>query len=325
MAKKATPSPDSGVVEMPIEEFSTLCQWATDRSHVKLMGGEPLLHSQLPGLVEVAKKNGKTVSFISNISIDPAVFRELLREFDKNEGTVRGFLVNTDYPAAQESDFKENLEYLFKNQPYLPALSTTLLPDLNETRKAVQRIKELGEIYKSVKGNDIGNLRVRVSPYAPNPRAFEQYEVCDFTDITLELLKTLSDYGFKSINFDCPVNCCEIWGEMLDEVRRAGTIEIRTGACAPNTGMPFDVLVDHSVIWCSSANFIRLSDWREYPTIREGMAALENQYYKWWNMNGEYADCATCNDRICNRCGGLCIAKTCALKHSGKKINICKG
>jgi len=322
LAKKATPGPGSGVVEMSPEEFDRLCQWAVDRSHIKLMGGEPLLHSHLPSLIEVARKYGKTISFISNISIDPAGFKGLLREFDKNEGTVRGFLVNTDYPAAQEADFKENLEYLFKNQPYLPALSTTLLPDLEETRKAVQRIKELGEIYKSINGNDIANLRVRVSPYAPNPRDFVQYEICDFTDIALELLKSLSDYGLRSVNFDCPVNCCEIWGEMLDEIRRAGTVQIRTRACAPNAGMPFDVLVDHSVIWCSSASFIRLSDWREYQNVIEARSALEEKYYKWWNEHDENANCSACKERVCKRCSGLCIAKTYALEKSHKAIQI---
>ena len=306
-------SQNSDVVEMSTEEFGQLCKWSSNMPVLKLMGGEPLLHSELFTLIDIAKDHNKELTFISNISIATEKFAEFCKKISEEGSPVRSFLVNSDYPKAQKETFISNFEQLCKCNVGI-AISTTMMPNLHEVDKAITRIEPLIERYKKIR-NDIGSLRLRISPNTPNPVKPQEFQNADFTDGTLKLITSLKSKGLERFNFDCQVNCCELWSEAVDEFRRDNSI-IRTLRCCPATGMPFDVLVDHSVVWCSSANFLRLDDWRKYPSFKEARNALEDMYYKWWETHKENEQCTNCEQRICGRCQGFCIAKTNAFEQS---------
>lgn len=323
LSKKANAFDDDSVIEMPVGEFETLCAWAKGVNVVKLMGGEPLLHSDVAGLITAARKKHKALTFISNISAEPERLEPVLKECAKDDSAVHSFLINTDYPASQEDVFKKNLAALCGTRASL-AFSTTLLPGAGEIDKARRRIEELAAIYRAVRATMEG-FRVRLAPFCPNPADSAAAALYDFTDDIIAFVNSLYPTGIAEYGFDCPVNLCEMRSDFVDACRKIGT-QIRTERCSPEQGMPFDILVDHSVIWCSSANFLRLNDWRDYPDFHTAKAALSEQYYAWWRSHDEDIACRQCEKHRPGYCAGFCIAKTAdRLREQGSRKQAASG
>lgn len=166
------------------------------------------------------------------------------------------------------------------------------------------RIKQLANLYKQIRGNLYG-LNLRLSPYSPNPCSC--YIPYDFSIDIANFLNIAWSLGKINTNFDCRINHCEL-SENAITAFRAASVEIRTDSCGPH-GMPFDVLVDGSCIWCSSANFLRLNNWRDYDDFDQAKSALTEQWFEHWKRVG-----LRCNYKQCNKfnpamCHGMCIAK----------------
>ena len=63
LSKKTNAFTDESVREMPLEEFEKLCTWVGKRNKtLKLLGGEPLLYSKLPELLDIAEKAKRRLS-----------------------------------------------------------------------------------------------------------------------------------------------------------------------------------------------------------------------------------------------------------------------
>lgn len=307
LSKKANAFSDESVCEMPLEEFEKLCQWVGKRKTIKLLGGEPLLYSRLPEMLDIAKKAKKEIVFISNISVEEPLFDRIYDRLSCDKPNVVSFLINTDFPASQESIFMRNLRLLCKTKLSL-GFSTTLLPGPKEIEASRERIAKCAKIYREVRGNILG-FHVRLAPFCPNPTNSTRFHIYNFTRDVMNFVNSLASTEILEYGFDCPVNLCELDSDFLDACRNMG-IRFKIERCGPETGMPFDVLVDHSVIWCSSANFIRLNDWRDYENIEEGMRALSTQYYAWWREHGESDKCRSCEKHNPGYCSGFCLAKT---------------
>lgn len=319
LSKKANSTTDESVIEMTTEEFAHLCDWAGRLPCLKLLGGEPLLHSRVTDLVKIAKERGKQIAFISNISADEEKFDECYALVAAEDTNVRSFLINTDYPASQEAIFKRNLEKLCESKNEL-SFSTTLLPGSREVAKARKRIEELAEIYHDIR-KTMNGFRVRLAPFCPNPTNPTDFRLYDFTSDVIEFINSLYPTGIPEYGFDCPVNLCELRSDFVDACRENGTM-VRVNRCSPESGMPFDILVDHSVIWCSSANFLKLDDWRAFESFDAARHALSRQYYAWWRTHGEARKCRSCEQHHPGYCDGLCIAKTANVERTEQVIPI---
>ena len=296
---------------MSVSDFSALCDWSSEIATIKLLGGEPLLHSNLTDILDVAIKKQKKVTFVSNISVEPSIF-DCFAEYCKCQNFLKLILINTDYPDSQEEIFIRNLKKLCATKTHL-SFSTTLLPSHKSICESLDRIKQLVEIYCSIRGS-VSGFHVRLAPFCPNPTYRNKYELYNFTDDVTEFLNELFLYGVNDFSFDCPINLCELDTKFIDRCRDVG-IKIRTGQCGPEKGMPFDVLVDNRVIWCSSSPFLQLDNWKKYRNIEEARRALSALYYSWQRYNGVCDHCKSCNKYNPGLCSGFCISKTNALNN----------
>ena len=320
LSKKANAFTDESVREMPLEEFEKLCTWVGKRNKtLKLLGGEPLLYSKLPELLDIAEKAKKKIVFISNISVEEPLFDRIYDRLSCDKPNVVSFLINTDYPASQEEIFMRNLRLLCKTKLSL-GFSTTLLPGQKEIEKSRIRIEKYAQVYKEVRGNILG-FHVRLAPLCPNPTNSTGFHIYNFTQDLVEFVNSLAPTQILEYGFDCPVNLCELNSDFLDACRNMG-VRFKIERCSPENGMPFDVLVDHSVIWCSSANFIRLNDWRDYTNYDTALVELSSRYYAWWREHGESEKCRACNKHNPGFCSGFCIAKTKNLSLETRSIPI---
>ena len=306
LSKKAGLPDDETVKEMPVSEFAALCDWAPKVKVMKVLGGEPLMHSRLTEMMDTAIAKGKQMAFISNISVEAEAF-DRFAEYCRREGFIKSVLINTDYPKKQEGIFKRNLEVLCRTQTEL-SFSTTLLPGEKAIADSQKRIAECADVYRSARGS-IEGFRVRLAPFCPNPTNSTGFQIYDFTDDIISFVNGLAPTGIEEYGFDCPVNLCELRSDFIDAARNM-QFTVRTRQCSPETGMPFDILVDHSVIWCSSANFLRLNDWRDYPNFDTAKHELSKQYYAWWRSHGYGEKCRSCGKLNPGLCSGFCIAKS---------------
>ena len=290
--------------EMSIDEFKDLIVWVMKSERMQpnlriaLMGGEPLMHPQFVEFVNVLRQWNLEPLIISNISIDSQKFEQIIPSLQDTH-----WMINTDYPDIQRDTFITNFTTLCKSS--LPiGLSTTLLPNSNEINKSADRILELVQIYKDIHGS-IDQLGVRLSPYSPNPCG--TYTPYDFSLDIVSFLNTVWSLGKLNTNFDCRMTYCELSENAIDQFKLAG-IELSTTKCSGDR-MPFDVLVDGSCIWCSSANFLRLNHWRDYPNFNAARQALIEQWNGWWRrteIKCDYKNCGKFNPALCH---GNCIAK----------------
>ena len=319
LSKKAGIDGDDSVREIDPEDFRALLRWAGEISNFKIMGGEPLLHSKLPELLSIAAEEEKKLTLISNISAKPVQFDRILPYCagGSQPNVISGSLINTDYPKNQSILFKRNLDLLASTKIGI-SLGTTLLPHA-PVKPIIERMKELASIYCRRRGS-VDGLAIRLAPFCPNPTDSTRFKLYDFSNDIVNLINGLADTGIKDYRFDCPVNYCEVSDDFVDACRQLA-IGIKTERCSPDSGMPFDVLTDRSVVWCSSATFLRLDDWKAFRNYAEARRALSAQYYLWWRTHGLNPECRSCDKHNPGLCLGFCIAKTAHLNRFPIPVN----
>lgn len=288
------------VKEMTVEQFEQVILWymksyTIRHDDIRLLGGEPLLHSNLDALIDVLRSWHLPFAFISNISVDTAIVDRY-----KDCDLLTDWLINADYTNSQRDLFIHNFKLLCTTTKPL-SISTTLIPNSKIIEQSAIRLLELVKIYKAIRGN-VESLNIRVSPATPNPCS--KFELYDYSIDLCKFFNIVWSAGQTSAGFDCKVNYCELSDSAITAFRSSG-IQLDISKCTPET-CPVDILVDGTVIWCSSINNIQfnINDCADY---NEGIELLKQQWLKRWATTKVY--CAQCPKYNPAQCSGLCIAK----------------
>ena len=292
-------------IEMPLDDAKEIVRrFAKDG--VSLLGGEPLLYSRLPELLEFLKTEGKSVMLITNASTDN------FKEIEPFIGSpITGFLLNSDYPKVQRAIFLENFRWLASRLNSV-CLSTTLLDNRDEQMVALNRCIELREIWKEIKRSYQG-LAFRISPYSPNPTG--TFEVHNFDADLFFFLGNLRVTADVRIHFDCMPNGCEISLNIQRYMMSRG-IEFPI-FCFFYSSCPLDFLVDGSVIYCSSSPQINVESWREFNTQKELIAALGAKRVEY--LKSQIGCSPACPDY--ERCYRPCVSKIKFYPNKVKKVD----
>ena len=282
--------------EMSLEDISRIIDMLGDEKHFKIMGGEPLLYSKLFELLDLVREKKKEITLISNITVQTDILERILNDYSD---VVKFWLINTDYPQSHRELFLKNLD-LFRDRDDF-AVSTTLLPSTEKVLEAAERVSEL---LNRIDARD--KIKVRVSPTAPNhiDNVFYDYSL----DI-IAFLERLWIDGMCKVSFDCTLNACEIHPEVMDMFDNYhNLIEYKNGRCSGHG--PFDVLLDGSVIYCSSTyNKIRLESIFDYSSIRDAKHAMTLQWKEYWKKYPMAEKCKSCEKFNPAYCMGFCPAK----------------
>lgn len=290
------------VREMSVKDFTDLVLWFNEsednKETVRLLGGESLLHSRFVELCHILEDFNLSYLTISNISVESEQFRKVLESTKKSVG----WLVNTDYPKSQREVFLTNYKALCESEQEV-AVSTTLLP--HRVKESAFRMRELVKLYRELRGNT-DTLRIRLSPFTPNPIT-GQWKPYDFSVEVCEFFNEVWQEGQTQAHFDCKVQFCELSESCIEAFRQSG-ISVPTGQCT-HQNCPFDVLVDGSVIWCSSARFLKLNSWRDYKDYADAIEALRQQWLDAWKKMSYPKKCLSCAQFNPAKCWSFCIAK----------------
>lgn len=288
------------IQEMDLDTIEKIFRWYKEED-LKILGGEPLLYSNLDGFFALAKKYNKKINVISNISIDPNKFKYIIDTYGNN--VITSFLINTDFSKNQEKIFLTNLQYLIKNKKIDFSLSTTLLPN---KEKILESQNRLIKILKNCKITQ-KYVGIRISPAEPYSQNYIPYNyTLDIFNIYLKLNRIRPNIYMY---FDCPINACEIDFDFYQ--KKDANISFSAIKCCYD--FPLDILPDKSAIWCSSSNFIKINNIFDYKDINQCINELKKQYNEYWKNNK-----ILCNYQKCNKygmCPGLCPAKNESMKY----------
>lgn len=281
--------------EMSLDMAKDIIDWYNNKNF-SIMGGEPLLYSHLEELLQYARNKEKNVTIISNITVDTCVVEHVLNNYTD----ICGFLINTDYHKEQKELFIKNYKLFYNFNKF--SLSTTLLPDSDKIMESAERILELLDMLY-----DRNGVTVRISPMAPNH--LNTYKIYDYTLDLSKFITKIWEHGKCNITFDCPINGCEVHPDFIKELfKYKNFINIKTKSCG-HTICPFDVLLDGSIIYCSSCNFIKLSSYKDYKDNKEANEALMDKWREYWYNTELLCDYKNCGKFNPAKCSGLCAAK----------------
>lgn len=109
-----------GCTEMSVDTFDSILKWRGQDIDpaprvIKILGGEPLMHSNILKILQSCCDNKFDVALISNISIEEQAFNSIFTSPYSN--AIISVLANADYPDVQEQCFVQNFITLCERCP----------------------------------------------------------------------------------------------------------------------------------------------------------------------------------------------------------------
>ena len=279
------------VVEIEPKQFDALLTWIGPRKSINILGGEPLMHSKLYDIFTVLQQHNQRIVFITNLSYD-------IGPVLKAKDHINMILINTDYPDNQQNVFYQNVIEVLRNNMHM-CFSTTLLPYNQWKQASLNRLINIRNLYFKIHQTFRG-LSFRISPYSPNTEF--RYEIHDFSQDLIKFVQTLKIDKNINVTLDCALNHCEIsqhCRSILD------SFSVNMPRVCNERNCAFDILVDGSIIYCSSAREIKLDNWRDYPTLKDARKALTQKYNEYMQ---QHTGCST-NCVYYNDCMHACAGK----------------
>ena len=174
---------DSHGCEMPAEEVLKILSWIwkyDNNRKCSLLGGEPLLHSNILEILSSIKQLGKQVNIISNLCVETSLLNEIFES--RLDKAVRCWYLNTDYTSNQQKLFLDNYQILLRNNCSIYNGSTVTLHDLSSIIKRFKLIRELYYNYRDT----YSGLVYRIDTAAPNH--IEPWKALDYSSAIKTLI-----------------------------------------------------------------------------------------------------------------------------------------
>lgn len=268
--------------EMTLAEIETiLSRLDPDRDRVRLMGGEPTLHSRYPQILKLLQDRGYTVTVFTN-GISPAL-RETLPYLPEQ------ILLNlndwSSYSQVQQDGIISNLSALGDR---LGLGHTVLHPDfdLSKHRELIldyglRPVIRIGLAQPVVGG---GNCFLTDAELPATHRSVVSWA------------RRLAQDGIR-LNFDCGFMHCRFSDTDLATLIRSHTA-LRF-ECSP----AFDVGPGLRVWRCMAFSAEPGMEWKQFLESEQSGGAFAQREALEWD------DCRDCEQRTTGACGGACLAR----------------
>jgi len=285
---------DSKLNQMPLENYKKVLDFLriSKSRLVKLLGGEPMLHSQIAEFINIVSGDD---DFDAIVVFSGGIFDRSLAYLLANEKI--NVVLNTNHP----SDYKDGKWDIFiKNLDYMISLGVdiTLGYNVYKTDFEYEFILDLLDYYK------IKNLRwtiaVPMHSYQNLHVPFEDYQ--KMGNRLTEFLLRFADMGVQS-RLDCFVPLCTFRDSDYGKLIKTFPHMAKGGLCNP----AIDVGPDLTVWRCfaiSSYGNVKLED---FPNLRELTNFFKSSFdhYKWhiWPEK-----CEKCKYRLSRICQSSCLS-----------------
>lgn len=276
--------------EMSLNLFKQALEYLklSDIKQVRILGGEPTLHSQFQEFIETALEQNFEILLFTNGLINNRILDFLANISDKK----LSILLNTIHPSENNSIGMQ------RQQKTMKRLSSCITPGVNIYRSGMDLnyLVEYIENYNLFKEIRFGISHKMLSGKNVYLHPKEYYKV-GYDIIELKLKLQNSEIKF---NFDCGFVPCmfpEEYFELLsEELNATGT------ACHPI----IDLLSNGVFISCYPLNNLKQIEMDDKINERQIVNEFNNEYDKYKNV-GIFPHCSSCLI-FGKRCNGGCLS-----------------
>lgn len=179
---------DLSISDLSVKDFETICKQLSKTSEIRILGGEPTLHSNLFDMLDIAKRYHHIISVCSN-GLRYAD-KDFVNECEKHRAiyaiSLNGGISGKDvYKQMDNADTfsqkKQGLHNLLNSTIRRITLNYLLIRDLNEF--ALKELIDLG-----IQDNNIRYLKIRSLGKVGRYEESKPYAVKEFKKLLFELI-----------------------------------------------------------------------------------------------------------------------------------------
>ncbi len=235
---------------MSVALVRRILYWNNCHDYIKIVGGEPTLHPNLPEIIGEITERGWHADLRSNLLMDNTLLRELL----KTDHLCFLFNIAHDYGEHRHKRaiLEENVETLLRREERGQERNAVIAVGITITAYVEKYLKSLYDILQADRHEVIDYVRLGIETVSWDPAVPYSLDQ-NMGEIILEIAHTVRRLRpHVKINFDCAVNLCLIDPASMQQLRKLGVQPIFLECSHANPQSPFVIMPDLSVSWCEA-------------------------------------------------------------------------
>ncbi len=282
--------------EMDFSDLKRVMKFLKDsgQSEIRLMGGEPTLHSQFREVVDLILSQDLKIRLFTN-----GLFPEELAEWLAVKGNQIHYVFNFTTPAFQmgagKKIIRKNLRVL-KNQEVYASITIDSLKFSSQPFIGLIKEYNISRVRLGIANFLIGNSHWL---------KFDQYK--DFGSVIFLLINKLKEAGVIHISLNCGFVPCMFSSEQICELKTEG-VKINGWGCKGKFGA-FDVSTDLSIFPCFVAEDIKAKNLFDFNDLRKA-AGFFQKLLRYYPINSGFlltGKCGDCPYLKNSKCSGPCL------------------
>lgn len=252
------------------------------RGEVRLMGGEPTLHSQFKKVIDLILSRGLKIRLFTN-----GFFPEKLAHWMTARGSSIKYTFNLTAvvfsPKSEKEVMERNLKILKKSSVICGNIIIDSTKLDNATLVNFIKINEIKFIRIGIANNMIPNYLTTISV---------QYE--DAIAITMQLAKELKKAKVTHISLNCGFTPCMFQKQQIEQLKE-DQIKINGWGCQGKLGA-FDIATNLRIFPCFMAEDLKIND----PSVLNSLDSARIFFKKFFRYLINFPSLATMNN--CKKC-----------------------
>lgn len=284
--------------EMDLNDFRELLKFLkkNQQTKVRLMGGEPTLHSHFKEIIDLAIENEFNVIIFTN-----GFFSEELAHWMAKKGESLQYSINLAAIAFAPEEKKRSAENNLKILSESSKISGSLTVDSAMFKYA--RVIEL------VQKNKFQSIRIAIANNMVN-NSLNNSIADDYKDIiatVIQLVDRLKKTGVFKIFFNCGFTPCMFQKEQIYKLKKTG-VKINGWGCSGKIGS-FDITADLRMFPCFSSQELEIKKILNFRKLKSAQKFSDKllKYFTKKIMTPIFPECEKCAYYKRGECMGPCL------------------
>ena len=303
--------------ELSLDEIKEISRWLKKTySGVGILGGEPLLHSNIHEIIKYLSTEFLQVKLITNLVSDDENLIKYLKGIDNLT-----YLINTTTDKKNKELFNKNINTLFIENNFEVHNNNYPVFSLVFTGNKEIDTQSIDNVINILKKFPQKFWRLRVMPNMPCIDNNIEYKMMNYDyQFNYFIDKVSSELGRIILSFDCGINFCFISPNVLQKLKKAFCFIYSYSFCSgPHT----DISVDKTISYCHylSHLYYQPKFYYEFETPNDYVnyhSLVKEKYF----TKHKYLCKEIMNKDACSKnCQGFCPALTSKILQEKISIN----
>lgn len=298
--------------EMDINDFRKLLGFLKDnkRREIRLMGGEPTLHSRFREIVNIALSGNFIVRLFTN-----GTFSHDLGQWMAEKGESIFYSVNltaiVSAPEEKRHIAEKNLNVIGK--------TSKIYGSITVDNASFERYRS---VISLIEKNKFESVRISVANnmIANSGNGLISYDYRDIVSIIIKLVNKLKEAGISKISFNCGFVPCMFKEGQIDRLLKE-KILLRGWGCKGKAGS-FDVSSDLNILPCYASEELKTAKISDFDDVKSA-EAYANALFSYTLHNSSPAvikECRKCSFFWRKECNGPCVGYIMNNKENKKRL-----